>query len=115
LIAKVPLDSGWLSGRYDHTSRFDDVRSRWSPKVIERRTRYLAKVAFLRESGASLAHAALRFVLAHSAVSSVIPGARSIEQVEQNCKAAAAALDAAAVERLHALYDTELSQDPLPW
>jgi aryl-alcohol dehydrogenase-like predicted oxidoreductase len=37
LIVKVPLDSGWLSGRYRGDSRFTDVRQRWSPEVIARR------------------------------------------------------------------------------
>ncbi|MBT2703038.1 aldo/keto reductase [Bacillus sp. ISL-35] len=30
LIVKVPLDSGWLSGKYDENSVFTDIRSRWT-------------------------------------------------------------------------------------
>jgi aryl-alcohol dehydrogenase-like predicted oxidoreductase len=37
LIVKVPLDSGWLSGRYRGNHKFDDIRSRWSPEVLARR------------------------------------------------------------------------------
>lgn len=29
LIVKVPLDSGWLSGKYRTDVSFSDVRSRW--------------------------------------------------------------------------------------
>ncbi len=37
LIAKVLLDSGWLSGKYWRDSTFEGVRRRWSPEVIARR------------------------------------------------------------------------------
>ncbi len=47
LIVKVPLDSGWLSGRYRGDSRFDDVRKRWSPEVIARRGALVEKFAAL--------------------------------------------------------------------
>ena len=35
VIVKVPLESGWLSGRYDAGSTFTDVRSRWSPDDVQ--------------------------------------------------------------------------------
>ena len=37
LIAKVPLDSGWLSGKYRSDSRFQGVRNRWTPEIVARR------------------------------------------------------------------------------
>jgi aryl-alcohol dehydrogenase-like predicted oxidoreductase len=37
LIVNVPLDSGWLSGKFRGDSRFTGVRRRWSPDVITRR------------------------------------------------------------------------------
>jgi len=40
LVAKVPLDSGWLSGKYDEHSRFDGIRERWPPEVVARRPRW---------------------------------------------------------------------------
>jgi aryl-alcohol dehydrogenase-like predicted oxidoreductase len=36
-IVKVPLESGWLSGRYDARSSFEDMRKRWSREDIVRR------------------------------------------------------------------------------
>ncbi len=59
LIAKVPLDSGWLSGRYRGDSIFTDLRNRWSPEVIARRGALVEKFAALVPEGTSLIHAAL--------------------------------------------------------
>ncbi len=51
LIVKVPLDSGWLSGRYRGDSRFNDVRDRWSPEVVARRGALVEKFAALVPRG----------------------------------------------------------------
>ncbi|MCK7486354.1 MAG: aldo/keto reductase [Bacillus subtilis] len=37
LVCKVPLDSGWLTGKYDAQSVFAGIRARWSRADIERR------------------------------------------------------------------------------
>ena len=76
LIIKVPLDSGWLSGRYRNGHRFDDVRSRWPAEVVARQKRARRRVCRARPRGTSMAHAALQFVLAQPQVSTVIPGAK---------------------------------------
>ena len=113
LIAKVPLDSGWLAGRYGADATFSDVRSRWPRDVIAKRAALIEKLGFLKQEGHALSEAALGFVLAHDAISSVIPGMKSIAQLEQNL--AASRLSPATVDRLHALYAEELASAPLPW
>ena len=115
LIVKVPLDSGWLSGRYRGDYRFDDVRSRWSPEVLARRGTLVEKFAGLVPSDRSLAHAALQFCLAQAEVSTVIPGAKSVEQALDNIAAAEKELPTEAVHALHALWTQEIAADPLPW
>ena len=56
--------------------------------------------------GATLAQFALRWILMHDAVSTVIPGARSPEQARGNAAAAALpALDDAAMARVAAVYE----------
>jgi aryl-alcohol dehydrogenase-like predicted oxidoreductase len=115
LIAKVPLDSGWLAGRYDATSKFSDVRGRWAPEVIARRAVLVEKLRFLEQEGHALPTAALGFVLAHRAISSVIPGMKSLAQLEQNLAASSLRLSEATIERLHAIYADELEGAPLPW
>jgi aryl-alcohol dehydrogenase-like predicted oxidoreductase len=115
LIVKVPLDSGWLSGRFDSKSRFSDIRSRWTPEVLARRAAFLDKVRFIASPEVPLAQAALRFCLGHSAVSTVIPGSGTIEQLELNLAASAGPLPDETLARLHALWDYEFSRESLPW
>jgi aryl-alcohol dehydrogenase-like predicted oxidoreductase len=115
LIVKVPLDSGWLSGRYRGDSRFDDVRNRWTPEVIARRGALVEKFAALVPEGMSLAHAALQYTLAHPAISTTIPGAKSVAQALDNFAAADRELPAEVVRAIDELWESEIKADPLPW
>lgn len=115
LIVKVPLDSGWLSGRYNAQSRFEDVRDRWSPAVIARRGALVERFAALLPPGLSMAHAALQYTLARPEVSTVIPGAKSVEQALDNFAAANSQLPAEVVAAIDALWDDDLKGNPLPW
>ena len=87
IIVKVPLDSGWLSGRYRKGHLFDDIRKRWPPEVIERRSELVEQFAGLIPEGTSMAHAALQFILAQPQVSTIIPGEESAEQALGNFSA----------------------------
>jgi aryl-alcohol dehydrogenase-like predicted oxidoreductase len=115
LIVKVPLDSGWLSGKYRADSQFSGVRERWSRKIIERRAALVEQFATLLPPGMPLARAALGFVLAHAEVSTVIPGAKTPEQVEDNFAAAGTTLQPDLVQAIRAFWERELKGDPLPW
>ncbi|MBC7876715.1 MAG: aldo/keto reductase [Anaerolineales bacterium] len=115
LIVKVPLDSGWLSGRYRGKQKFDDVRSRWSPEVLARRNDLVEKFAALVPEGTSMIHAALQFVLAYPQVSTVIPGAKTVEQVLDNFAAADKQLSKETVQAMRDLWTKEIESDPLPW
>ena len=115
LIVKVPLDSGWLSGRYRGNHKFDDVRSRWSPEILARRSDLVEKFAALIPEGTSMAHAALQFVLAQPQVSTVIPGAKTVEQALDNFAAADKQLSKETVQAMRDLWTKEIESDPLPW
>lgn len=115
LIVKVPLDSGWLSGRYRGNHKFDDVRSRWSPEVLKRRSELVEKFAALVPEGTSMAHAALQFVLAQPEVSTVIPGAKTVEQALDNFAATEKQLSTETVQAMRALWTNEIESNPLPW
>jgi len=90
-LARVPLASGFLSGKYTKESRFSstDVRAVWQSGQ-ER--------CFLAEQAEQIKHEvpqrvpmaqwALAWCLQHSAVSCVIPGCKNIEQVQSNAQAA---------------------------
>lgn len=115
LIVKVPLDSGWLSGRYRADHRFEDIRDRWPPEVLARRRDLVEKFAQLVPSDRSLAHAALQFCLAQPGVSTVIPGAKSVEQALDNIAAAEQTLPDEAIQGIYDLWNREIAGDPLPW
>lgn len=115
LIVKVPLDSGWLSGRYRKDTRFNDIRNRWPPEVVARRAALVEKFAELIPSGVSLTHAALQYTLAHPAISTTIPGAKSVEQALDNFAAAQGELPPKVVQAIDELWEREIAHDPLPW
>lgn len=115
IIVKVPLDSGWLSGRYRKSHNFDDIRKRWPPEVVARRSELVEQFAKLVPEGTSIAHAALQFVLAQPQVSTVIPGAKSVAQALDNFAAADKQLSPEVVQSIVELWEREIMNDPLPW
>jgi aryl-alcohol dehydrogenase-like predicted oxidoreductase len=115
LIIKVPLDSGWLSGRYHANSKFEDIRKRWSAEVIARRGTLVEKFAELVPPGTSMAHAALQYCLAQPQVSTLIPGAKTVQQALDNFAAANQKLGREVVQSMQALWDNEIAANPLPW
>lgn len=115
LIIKVPLDSGWLSGKYNAQSSFTDIRGRWSPEIIKRRTELLEEVRKTVDPHQSLAKSALQFILAHPQISTVIPGAKNIQQLEENVSASEGVMDLKIVENLKAIWENHLKNNSLPW
>jgi aryl-alcohol dehydrogenase-like predicted oxidoreductase len=115
LIVKVPLDSGWLSGKYDSSSTFSDVRRRWNMEQVERRAGLVDNFRALLPVGTNMKDAALQYILAQPEVSTIIPGARSVEQIEQNCQASEARLPPEVVNAIAKLWDHEIKNNPLPW
>lgn len=89
VIVRVALDEGGLTGAITPDTEFEEGDWRQSYFKGDRKREVLERtqaLSFLTEDGSSLAEAALRFVLSHPAVSSVIPGMRSPGRVEQNVK-----------------------------
>ncbi|WP_020576643.1 aldo/keto reductase [Actinopolymorpha alba] len=115
IIVNVPLESGWLSGRYRADSTFDPVRSRWTRAEIARRAALVEEFEQALPAGTSTVHGALRFILAQPGVATVIPGAKSVEQVRDNVAGADRSLPAESVDAIRAFWETRLRDDPLPW
>jgi aryl-alcohol dehydrogenase-like predicted oxidoreductase len=117
LIAKIPLDSGWLTGRFNARSRFAGVRSRWTPEEIARRAELVERLGRLAADGSTLAETALGYVLAYDEVSCVIPGTRTVEQLRINLGAGAHRLSASERKRLEDFWEafTEGGTRLLPW
>lgn len=92
IIARVPLDSGSLVGQWTADS-YAGFEPGSQPHQMFRGDRFaetLARVAALKAEVApyypSLAEAAMRYVLAHGAVSTLIPGMKSPEEVDMNLR-----------------------------
>ncbi|WP_167518169.1 aldo/keto reductase [Streptomyces albidochromogenes] len=120
IIARVPLASGLLSGRYTKETVFagDDHRTynrhgesfdqgeTFSGVDFETGVEAAAEFAALAPGSATPAATALRWIIQQPGVSSVIPGARSPEQARANAAAAdAPALSRATLDAVRELYD----------
>jgi aryl-alcohol dehydrogenase-like predicted oxidoreductase len=116
IIARVPLERGVLSGRFKTTAEFyqKDWRTGvFSEEGLRQTQAAVEKLDFLVKGDVSnLAQAALRFVLSHSAVSAVIPGIRTVKQVEDNLLVSGKTLPSEDVKKLQALYQSEFRQIP---
>ncbi len=88
VIARMPFDESALTGKLTEQTRFEEGDFRNDYFMGDRLQRTVAEVKKVREdleeSGYNLPQAALKFVLAHPAVSTSIPGMRNIKQVEAN-------------------------------
>ncbi|TBL71377.1 aldo/keto reductase [Paenibacillus thalictri] len=91
VLARVPLASGYLSGKYKPGATFadNDVRHRHDrEQTLEK----LKLVEQIRDNevpaGMDMATWALAWCLKHPAVTAVIPGCKNPEQVEANARAA---------------------------
>jgi aryl-alcohol dehydrogenase-like predicted oxidoreductase len=102
IIARVPLASGLLSGRYDEHTTFSaddhrtynrhgeafDVGETFSGVDFATGLAAVRRLAPLVPEGASMAQFALRWVIDQPGVSVVIPGARNARQARSNAAAA---------------------------
>jgi aryl-alcohol dehydrogenase-like predicted oxidoreductase len=109
VIPWSPLAGGWLSGRWRKGA--DDLTSRRSAMIPQRYDLSIpanqAKLdaadalgQLADESGISLIHIALAFVIGHPAVTAAIIGPRTIEQLESQLGAADVQLDTALLDRI---------------
>ena len=102
IIARVPLASGLLSGSTPRTPSFAeddhrnynrdgdafDVGETFSGVDYELGLKAVAEFEQLVPEGASTAQAAIAWIAAQDGVTSVIPGARNVEQARANAAAA---------------------------
>jgi len=90
VLARVPLASGFLSGKYRPGQKWQqgDVRHGIADSKIDSTLHEVARIQ--REEvppGIPLSTWALCWCLAHPAVTSVIPGCKSVEQLKSNAAA----------------------------
>ena len=102
IIARVPLASGLLSGRYRHDTAFAandhrtytrhgeafDQGETFSGVDYDTGVEAAAEFSALAAPGATAAQTALRWIVQQPGVTTVIPGARSTEQAVANARSA---------------------------
>ncbi len=90
VIVRVPFDEGALTGNITPETLFDegDFRNHYfrDDRKREVQERVRAIVCELGASEEEMAEIALRYILSHPAVSTVIPGMRSVRNVERNTR-----------------------------
>ena len=111
IIARVPLERGLLAGRFTAPDAFarGDFRARmFSGEALAPLNAAIGKLGFLVKGDVpNLAQAAMRFVLSHPAVSSVIPGIRTVQQVDDNAAASGKPLPGEDLAGLRQLYQSD--------
>ncbi|AOY57250.1 aldo/keto reductase [Desulfococcus multivorans] len=86
IIAREPLANGFLSGKYHRDSHFppSDIRSLWGTERIAGTAHIVEQLKPYCRQNETLAQLAIRFVLEAPAVSTVIPGCKTADQVKEN-------------------------------
>jgi aryl-alcohol dehydrogenase-like predicted oxidoreductase len=119
IIARVPLASGLLSGKYTKDTSFAeddhrnynrsggafDVGETFSGVDFELGLKAVAEFEQLVPEGAGAAQAAIAWIAAQDGVTSVIPGARNVEQARSNAAAAGISLNDEFNEGVRWIYD----------
>lgn len=112
ILARVPLASGLLSGKFRADSTFEtsdhrnfnrqgqafDVGETFAGLPYEQGLKAVEELRPLVGAGLTMAQVALRWILDHEAVTVVIPGAKNVQQASEN--AAAADLPALSAETM---------------
>lgn len=123
VIARVPLASGMLTGKFTAQSKFDpqdhrqfnrhgesfDVGETFAGVPYEEGLAAVEEIRELVPIGATMAQLALRWILMHDTISVVIPGAKNPDQVRMNVSAAElAALTPETMSRIRSIYERRI-------
>jgi aryl-alcohol dehydrogenase-like predicted oxidoreductase len=126
ILARVPLASGLLTGKFTRDYKFPEsdhrnynadgtafnVGETFAGVPFEKGVEFAEKIKTILKPSpeATMAQLALRWILDHDAVSSVIPGATRPDQVESNARASSLApLGAEIHKALQELYRKEIA------
>ena len=91
ILARVPLASGYLSGKYKPGTTFTghEFRATQDPAKVQQMLAEVDQIAKTElPAGMDMATWALAWCLKNHAVTAVIPGCKSVQQVEANARAA---------------------------
>jgi len=123
IIARVPLASGLLAGKFASDTKFDasdhrqfnrhgeafDVGETFAGVPYEMGLAAVEEIRPLVPAGATMAQMALRWILMHDAVSVVIPGAMNPDEAHMNIAAAALApLSPETMAQIRSIYEKRI-------
>ncbi len=128
IIARVPLASGLLSGRYSTSTTFAendhrnynrsgaafDVGETFSGVDFETGLAAVAELTAALPEDVPLPGAALRWIIDQPGVTTVIPGARNASQARRNADAGRSELPSGFSETVRSVYDERLKADIHP-
>jgi len=114
IVCKVPLDSGWLTGKYDEYSEFEGIRSRWDDETIKRRASLIRDLKNITNDN-DLTKYAIGFILSFKEVTAVIPGIKNFEQLDNHILNSSFEIDKEVKKDIIALYNKKLKKNPLNW
>ncbi|MFA9455684.1 aldo/keto reductase [Halalkalibacter sp. AB-rgal2] len=125
ILARVPLASGLLTGKFSKDSSFssDDHRhfnrdgtafnvgETFSGLPFEKGVELSEKVNWMKEGRGSLTQAALRWILDQEGITCAIPGFKTVKQIEDNLKAInVSPFTKQEIEKLSSFYKEEVHQ-----
>jgi aryl-alcohol dehydrogenase-like predicted oxidoreductase len=115
ITVRTPLARGLLTGKFKVGEPIppDQQWRRPTGQKLQTRLRRVEQLRFLERPGQTLGQAALRYVLAHPAVHCVVPGARTLDQLEENTPAADGDLTPAELARIKQLQAEWRAEDAL--
>ena len=116
VIARVPFDEGTLTGTMTKETTFpaEDWRAGYfTPENLIPSVDRADALKPLVPEGSSMADMALRFILGHPAVSTIIPGMRKVANVESNIASSDRGLLSPELQRQ--LHEHRWVRKPAPW
>lgn len=114
LIIKIPLDSGWLTGKYDQKAVFHDIRSRWTEN--DKFTRFKLVQAFKEmTSEKNMIKNALAFIKSFKEVTVIIPGIKDLKHLYSHIECITYDLPKDEKEKIESFYEHEIRHLHLPW
>jgi aryl-alcohol dehydrogenase-like predicted oxidoreductase len=101
ILARVPLASGLLTGKFHHGHIFEqddhrnfnkdgeafNVGETFAGLPFEKGVELSQELKWIAENRGNMTRAALKWIMSHDAVTSVIPGFKTVKQVEDNLAA----------------------------
>lgn len=123
ILARVPLASGLLTGKFNSQTKFDEndhrrfnangekfnVGETFAGLEFSKGVELADKLSWIAEGRESLANSALRWILDHEEITCAIPGFKNVAQVDQNLKAIHTnSFTEEELEKLHTFYVKEV-------